>query len=138
MCCGISGSIKGVLGDMPFLFIGSTGDHAGQCLVAWAIARRLREKGVRMGFFKPFGTRPACINDLWVDPDAYLFKETFNLEEPLDLICPYILPEKNGNPDLPENILDEIRSLAMKLSAGKDLLIIIGSRHIFFDDAPHF
>ena len=132
---------------MPFLFIGSTGDHAGQTLVAWSIARRLQDKGVRVGFFKPFGAPPVKVHDGWADPDAFLFKKALRMEEPLDSICPYMLPEHYMNPNMldpkmpdpkmPDNMIEEITSLAIKLSKGKDLLVIIGSKHIFFDDAPH-
>jgi BioD-like phosphotransacetylase family protein len=66
-------------GFMPFLFIGSTGDRAGHSLVAWAIGRRLLEKGMSVGFIKPFGTDPVHIHGQWTDQDAFLFKEALNL-----------------------------------------------------------
>ena len=123
--------------DMPFLFIGSTGDHAGQSLCAWALARRLLEKGLRIGFLKPFGTRLIQIKDMWTDPDAFLFKEALNIQEPLEMICPYQISEKRVREGRPAEILGEIKSLAGRLSREKDLLLIIGSKHIFFDDVPH-
>ncbi len=122
---------------MAFLFIGSTGDHAGQCLVSWAIAKRLLERGLHIGFFKPFGTGLRQVNHGWVDPDAFLFKEVLNLQEPIEVICPWMITENRVSSDKPNGILEEIRSMALKLSTGKDLLIIIGSRHVFFDDTTH-
>jgi BioD-like phosphotransacetylase family protein len=122
---------------MPFLFIGSTGDHAGQCLVTWAIARRLLEKGLRVGFFKPFGTKLIQADDIQSDPDALLFKKVLNIEEPLEMICPPIFHEEQDNQDSDGGLLGEIKSTAWELSAEKDLLIIIGSRHIYFDDSRH-
>ncbi|MFC1531777.1 AAA family ATPase [Thermodesulfobacteriota bacterium] len=122
---------------MPFLFIGSTGDHAGKSLIAWAIARRLLDKGLRLGFLKPFGTRLMQVNDIWADPDAFLFKKVLHIHEPLKIICPYVISEKVVKQGGPKEILEEIKSLARELSTGKDLLLVLGSKHIFFDDIPH-
>lgn len=119
---------------MPFLFIGSTGDHAGQSLMAWSIALRLAEKGLRVGFMKPFGTQSIRVNDRWTDHDAFLFKRILKLREPLAQICPYLLPEQTCREKPAEKILKEMNSLARELSMGKDILLIMGSRHIFYDE----
>lgn len=119
---------------MSFLFIGSTGDRSGHSLIAWAIARRLVEKGLNVGFLKPFGTNPIHIEDLWTDPDAFLFREVLNLREPFDRICPYLVSEEAWRQKETQEIIDRIKSLAQELSIGKDILLIMGSRQIFFDD----
>jgi BioD-like phosphotransacetylase family protein len=119
---------------MSFLFTGTTGDHAGHSLITWAIARRLVEKGLKVGFMKPFGTHPINMEGLWTDRDVFLFKEVLNLQEPFNRICPYLLSEETWGPRETEEILDEIRSLAQELGRGKDVLMIMGSDHIFFDD----
>ena len=83
---------------MSFLFTGTTGDHAGHSLITWAIARRLVEKGLSVGFMKPFGTHPVNMEGLWTDRDVFLFKEVLNLQEPFNRICPYLLSEETwGN-----------------------------------------
>ena len=78
---------------MTYLFLGSTGDQAGQSLISWAIARRLLENNIRTGFFKPIGTSPVQVNDTRTDRDAVLFKKVLNLPEPLEKICPYPDPD---------------------------------------------
>jgi len=117
-----------------FLFIGTTGDHAGHSLVTWAITRRLVERGFRVGFLKPFGTQPVNINAQGSDPDALLFKETLSIQEPLDRICPYPISEQAWRNTGPETLLKEIRTLAKELSDSKDVLIIMGNNHIFLDN----
>jgi BioD-like phosphotransacetylase family protein len=119
---------------MSFLFTGTTGDNAGHSLITWAIARRLVEKGLKVGFMKPFGTHPINMEGLWTDRDVFLFKEVLNLQEPFHRICPYLLSEETWRPKEADEILDEIRSLAQELGRGKDVLMIMGSDHIFFDD----
>lgn len=122
---------------MTLLFIGTTGDHAGHSLVTWAIARRLVEKGLSVGFLKPFGTHPVKLNGLWTDQDVVLFKEVLDIQEPLDRICPYLLSEETGVQEKSGDLLKEIKGLAKALSTGKDILLIMGSEHIFLDDVSH-
>jgi hypothetical protein len=119
---------------MSFLFIGSTGDRAGHSLVTWAIAQRLLERGLRVGFMKPFGTHPMRVGGYWTDHDAFLFKGILKLQEPLTKICPYLLSEETCSEKRTEVILKVIKSLAQELSTGKDILLIMGSKHIFYDE----
>jgi hypothetical protein len=120
---------------MALLFIGSTGDQAGHTLFTWAIARKLLEKGLRPGFFKPFGTECLNVGGSWIDHDAMLFKEVLKLDDPLERICPYLLTDDSWKSKAPSQILEECRDLSRELSRDKDILIVMGSRHIFFDDA---
>ncbi|MFC1885041.1 AAA family ATPase [Thermodesulfobacteriota bacterium] len=119
---------------MSFLFIGSTGNHAGRSLTTWAIARKLIEKGLNVGFLKPFGSKPILSNDGWTDSDAVLFKQVLNLEGPMEKICPYPLAEEALLEKGPEEILEEFQILAHELGAVHDIVIIMGARHIFFDN----
>jgi BioD-like phosphotransacetylase family protein len=120
---------------MSFLFIGSTGDRAGHSLTTWTIARRLLEKGLRVGFVKPFGTNPFYVQGSWTDHDAYLFREVLKLREPMERICPYLVSDERWRKKGNDEIMEEFKSLAQDLSEDKDVLLIMGSKHIFFDDA---
>ena len=122
---------------MPFLFIGSTGDRSGQSLLAWAIAEKLKEKGLKVGFMKPFGTAPVSSNGLWGDPDVLLFKDVLTLQDPIEKICPYHIGEDSFNLKEGQQIKDQLISKARGLVAGKDILLIMGSARIFFDDLSH-
>jgi BioD-like phosphotransacetylase family protein len=59
---------------MAFLFIGSTGNRAGQSLIARSIAMSLKERGVLVGFMKPVGTDPINLNGVWSDHDALRYQ----------------------------------------------------------------
>ena len=122
---------------MTLLFTGTTGDHSGHSLFTWAIARRLMEKGLSVGFLKPFGTHPVKLDGFWTDQDAVLFKEVLGLQEPFDRICPYLISEETWMQEKPGDVLEEIKTLARELSTGKDILLIMGSEHIFLDDPSH-
>jgi BioD-like phosphotransacetylase family protein len=122
---------------MPFLFIGSTGDRSGQSLLAWAVAERLKEKGLKVGFMKPFGTAPVSSNGLWGDPDVLLFKDVLGIQDPIERICPYPLGEDAFRLEKGQQIKEQLTPKARELLAGKDILLIMGSARIFFDDLSH-
>jgi len=95
----------------------------------------LVERGFRVGFLKPFGTQRVTLNGHGLDPDALLFKQSLNIQEPLDRICPYLLSEETFREKGPETIHNKMRTLVKDLSEDKDVLIIMGADHIFLDNA---
>jgi BioD-like phosphotransacetylase family protein len=119
---------------MSNIYISSTGDHAGQSLIAWTIARRLLERGINPGFFKPFGTGRIQVDDTWTDPDAFLFKKLLNIKEPLEMICPYADSESAEKEHKPRDVLSGIVRSEELFRSERDVLIIMGSKHIFFDE----
>jgi uncharacterized protein len=119
---------------MSFLFIGSTGDNAGHTLLTWAVIRRLMDRGYRVGFIKPFGTRPLQMEGGWTDHDALLFKEALGLPEPLSEICPYPVADAEGRETEKQESIEDLRRSIHRLSEGKDVMVIMGAKHIFFDD----
>lgn len=119
---------------MPFLFIGSTGDRSGQSLLTWAVAKRLKEKGLRVGFMKPFGTAPVSSEGLWGDPDVLLFKDILTIQDPNERICPYPLREGVFGLEETQEIREQLILKARELLTGKDILLVMGSARIFFDD----
>jgi BioD-like phosphotransacetylase family protein len=122
---------------MSFLFVGATGDRAGHGLVTWALAESLSERGFKVGFIKPFGTHPIRFQGAWTDRDALLMKEVLNLQEPFDRICPFPTAQEGSRETGAEQISAKIKSLAQETSKGKDILLVMGSRHVFFDDASY-
>jgi BioD-like phosphotransacetylase family protein len=125
--------MKGV--PMSLLFIGSTGDRAGHSLITWAIARRLTKMGLNVGFVKPFGTDPVSIDGRWIDHDAQLLTQSLRLKEPPEALCPFLVSDETWRAKGTDEIMAEFKSLVQELSESNDLVIIMGSKHIFFDDA---
>lgn len=121
--------------SMSLLFIGSTGDRAGHSLITWAVARKLVNMELRVGFVKPFGTDPVYIDGRWIDQDAHLMKESLKLKEPIEAICPFLVSDEAWRTKRSDEIMSEFKSLVQELSESKDILIVMGSKHIFFDDA---
>ena len=119
---------------MPFLFIGSTGDRSGQSLLTWAIAEKLKERGLKVGFMKPFGSAPVSSDGIWGDPDVLLFKDVLKIQDSFERICPYPFTERSFGFEGRREIKEQLISMARELLAGKDVLLVMGSARIFFDD----
>jgi BioD-like phosphotransacetylase family protein len=126
---------------MRSIFIGSTGGEPGQTLTTWALATKLKEKGLRVGFIKPYSLLPdtgTSAEGGFCDSDALLIKKVLGLTEPEEALCPVMLtenliPEVSGNQR--EKLLEKIKGAFQEISAGKDIVLIMGAREIFFGDA---
>lgn len=123
---------------MQQIFICSTGVKAGQSLAAWSIGEILQSQGMRVGFFKPFVTRPIIKNGQVIDKDALLMKEYLNLEEDLELICPVLPEEVPGDEIAREEQLKKIETSYDVVKDKKDALIIMGSEQVFYEsESPY-
>lgn len=114
---------------MKSLFILSTKPYAGKNLIAVGIGLRLKEKGIKVGYFKPVGVFPTKVGNVLTDGDALFFRETLSLKDPLELSCPVVLDEtlleevyKNKVKGLDEKIVSSFK----KLSRDKDLVLVVG------------
>ena len=123
---------------MKKIFISSTGVRSGQSLAAWCVAELLHSQGLRIGFFKPFITRPIYQNGQIFDKDALLMKEYFKLPENLNILCPVVPEEVPGDEVAQEEQLMRIEECYNIVKQEKDALIIMGSEKIFYEpDSPY-
>jgi BioD-like phosphotransacetylase family protein len=126
---------------MRSIFVGSTGGQPGQTLTTWALATRLKEKGLRVGFIKPYSLLPETATSAeggFCDSDALLIKKVLGLTEPEEVLCPVmltenLLPEVSGSQR--EKLIEKVRGAFQEISTGKDITLIMGAREIFFGDA---
>ncbi|MGE5253177.1 MAG: DRTGG domain-containing protein [Planctomycetaceae bacterium] len=123
---------------MRSIFIGSTGGGPGQTLATWALAVRLKEKGLKVGFFKPYGLLPeSAVSSpgTLCDPEVPLFKEVLGISDPDEILCPISLPESQGPAEIQgEELMGKIQKAFREASRGKDVVLIIGGKEIFFGE----
>lgn len=119
---------------MKSLFVLSTKPYAGKNLIAVGIGLKLKEKGMKVGYFKPLGVFPTKVGDVLTDTDALFFRETLSLKDPLELLCPVVLDEalleeiyKNKVRGLEEKVVSAFK----KLSRDKDLILVVGIGSIY-------
>jgi BioD-like phosphotransacetylase family protein len=125
---------------MRSIFIGSTGGEPGQTLTTWALAAKLKEKGLRVGFIKPYSLLPdtgTSAEGVFCDSDALLIKKVLGLTEPEEALCPVMLtenliPEVTGNQR--ERLIEKIKGAFQEISPGKDVVLVMGAKEIFFGD----
>ena len=123
---------------MQQIFISSTGTKSGQSLAAWSVGEMLQSQGMRIGFFKPFVTRPVMKEGRIVDKDALLMKEYFHLEEELESLCPITPEEIPADEVTREEQLRQIEKSYQLLSDKKDALIIMGSEQVFYESESRY
>jgi BioD-like phosphotransacetylase family protein len=123
---------------MRSIFIGSTGGEPGQTLVTWALATRLRDRGLRVGFFKPYGLLPDVSSTTaggLCDADVLLLQKVLELEEGEELLCPVTLTQNlvsELQSDQAAPLLEKIQGAFRKVSEDKDVVLILGAKEIFF------
>lgn len=123
---------------MRVIFVGSTGNQPGQTLATWALTVRLKEKGLKVGFFKPYGLLPGMVPSAagpLCDADVLLMRETLDLPEPHEVLCPIAVSENavpTGLADSGEPFREKIQRSFQQVSAGKDVVVIMGAKEIFF------
>ncbi len=124
---------------MPTIFIASTGGSAGRSLAIWALAKKLKERALRVGFFKPYTIQPAnrASGEGAIDPDLLLLKEVLHLQEPENLLCPVGLsPEMLSQISKREAevLWGKIHEAFQEISRTKDVILTMGGQEIFWGE----
>ena len=117
------------------LFVSSTGSFAGQTLLAWHLMRRLADRGLSPGFYKPLGYTDEATG---VDPDAALFSRLFALAEPPAALCPFTLQgyREHALEFTEDRFLAQVKERYAEIGPGHGAFVVMGSADIFFE--PEF
>jgi BioD-like phosphotransacetylase family protein len=115
------------------IFIASNTFYSGRTFISLGLALKLMEQGYKVGYIKPIGKTPVKTGKDVYDADALFIKETLGLEEPLDVISPFVQTYESQTllfegrlKDVKKHILNSFRSLKTK-----DFVIIGGAGDLF-------
>ncbi|HSB34259.1 MAG TPA: phosphotransacetylase family protein [Nitrospirota bacterium] len=115
------------------IFIASNTGYSGRTFVSLGLALKLIEQGFKVGYLKPLGRVPVKKGKDVYDADALFIRETLGLEEPLEVISPFVQTYESqtllfggGLRDVRKDILDAFKTLKKK-----DFVIIGGSSDLF-------
>ncbi len=115
------------------IFVASNSRYAGRTFVSLGLAMMLSDQGYKVGYLKPIGKVPVKKNKGVYDADALFIKETLGLEEPLEMISPFVQTYENqtllfegGLKDVKKQVL-----AAFKTLKNKDFVIIGGASDLF-------
>jgi len=113
------------------MLISSIDEYSGKSGFIMALGLILKEKGYKVGYFKPIGMGK-YIGDRLVDEDALAVAETLKLDESIDEICPVIVDKpyvefiiSTDHIKLKRNILEAFE----RVKQDKDILLVEGSFH---------
>lgn len=115
---------------MKSLYITSVDQYSGKTALCLALGRIYQEKGLEVGYLKPFSLRPWKIGDKIADEDASFIIDQLSLNaEPWDLcpvvITPETLREYLANPEKVD-FMPEVKKVVDRLMKSKDLLLLEG------------
>ena len=116
------------------LFIGSTTKYAGKTMAVLGILDFLKNKGLKVGYFKPIGKNFTLKEDTKVEEDVLLIKEHFSLEDDLSLMCPFYLDHQDYiNLALGKlgDAESKIYSAYEQIKKGKDAVMVGGGQDLF-------
>ncbi len=99
---------------------------SGKSAICLALALKVRERGVSVGYYKPIWT-PTGVGDT-VDEDAALMKEVLELTQPLERIAPFTAsPHYLARYEEPKRDLEAILAGFRELESGADVVIAEGT-----------
>jgi len=112
------------------LLVSSIEGYSGKSGIIIALEMMLKERGFKVGYFKPFGVNAARINGRLVDEDAYSTAQVLETGDDIKDICPIVLDMpyieflSSMDPvELKKTVLDSYK----KISEGKDIVLIEGA-----------
>ncbi len=114
------------------IFIVSSRGYSGKTFVALGLALKLIELGYKVGYIKPIGKMPVKKGKDIFDADALIVKEALSLQEPLDVLSPFVMSYETENLMLHGKIKDIKKQImnAYKSLKNKDF-VLIGGADIF-------
>ncbi len=105
----------------------------GKTLLSYGFITKFRKEGLDVTYFKPVAVSRKKVvagRKIDVDIDVLGMKEALELEEELDLMSPYSVPERyvelSGKE---EGLLVKIKEVFKRISANKDLVVIEGHKN---------
>jgi hypothetical protein len=112
---------------MRSVLISSTELYAGKSALCLALAMKLKEKGLRVGYMKPVGNLIVDLDGELADEDAVTMKKMLDLEESPDELSPILFTHQ-----LLEDVLEgkdkqlapKIEQAYRRVSKGKDVMIL--------------
>jgi len=116
------------------IFIAASGQNIGKTTISVSLLHLAQKKYGRVGFMKPLGPKPTTLRGHWVDKDAALIAQVFNLTKDLRYMSPVVVyPDttrkaidgKISSAELEERILTCYAELEKRC----DFIIIEGSGH---------
>ncbi|MBW2172608.1 MAG: phosphotransacetylase family protein, partial [Deltaproteobacteria bacterium] len=96
-------------------------------LITMGLIDRLRRDGFKVGYFQPMGHFPIKADGITTDKSAWLIYKLFELEDPLEMICPVVLTRDLIMKNLEEGVAgtqQKVEDAFEKISQKKDVVVV--------------
>ena len=103
----------------------------GKTLLSYGFITKFTAEGLNATYFKPVAVsrKRVIAKGTGVDADGLAMKEALGIEEEINLISPYSIPDKYITLSDREEAITKIKNAFEKISANKDLVIIEGHKN---------
>jgi BioD-like phosphotransacetylase family protein len=120
---------------MQAILVTSTAPYSGKSGIALALIHELQARGLRTGYFKPYGTMPVIVDGITTDQDA-LYVNRCCLAEPVPLadMCPIVRTQAFIEGVLAhqsEGLEDRLTSAYRSCAQGRDVMVIEGHSDLY-------
>jgi BioD-like phosphotransacetylase family protein len=115
------------------IFIASNTGFSGRTFLSLGLAMKLVEQGYTVGYIKPLGKTPVKKGRDVFDADAVFIKETLGLDEPLEVISPFVQTYESQTLLFDGQLKDVKKQVmaAFKTLKKKDFVIVAGAGDLF-------
>lgn len=119
---------------MKYLYIASTMAFSGKSLITLGLGLMFKEAGFKIGYIKPIGKTPLKYGNTYVDADADFMGTALGLEEPTDVISPFVVTFESQNRLLQNKDSDMFDQVMKALKTIRDKsVVLIGGAADFFE-----
>jgi BioD-like phosphotransacetylase family protein len=115
---------------MKSLYVTSVDQYSGKTALCLALGRIYQDKGLKVGYLKPFSLRPWRVGDKVADEDASFIIDSLGLNATPWELCPVVITPERLREYLSStrkpNYLPEIKETVEFLQGRKDLILLEG------------
>jgi len=114
---------------MRSIIVASTRPYSGKTGICLALIREVEERGLAVGYFKPYGTMPIEADGLATDRDAYNVNRSLAEPGPLEAVCPVVRSRSFVEDILarrPVPGASEVKAAFVRASAGRAVMVVEG------------
>ncbi len=118
---------------MHYLYIASTAGFSGKSLITLGLGLMLKDKGLSIGYIKPYGKIPLEQEGRIVDADAEFLRTSLDISEPPEIVSPFVVSYELQNNLLKGKPSDKFDAVTKALSSitKKDVVMINGASDLY-------
>ncbi|MBI5849179.1 MAG: phosphotransacetylase family protein [Nitrospirae bacterium] len=118
---------------MHYLYIGSTTGFSGKSLITLGLGLMLKEKGLSIGYIKPYGKIPLQQEGSIVDADAEFLRKALDISEPAGVVSPFVVTYELQNNLLKGRPSDKFDAVNKAFSSipDKDVVLVGGATDLY-------